>query len=75
MCLAVPVKLETILPGAMGVITIGGVRREVDLSLIDNPAAGDYVLAHAGFAIEKVQADEAEKTLAILREMVGDEQG
>jgi hydrogenase expression/formation protein HypC len=55
--------------GGQGVAEAGGVRREVGLQLIDNLKTGDYVLVHAGFAIQKVDEDEALKTLELFREL------
>ena len=70
MCLAVPVRLETI-DGDTGLVSLSGVKREVDISLIEGVKAGDYVLVHAGFAIEKLDREEAETNLDMLREMLG----
>jgi hydrogenase expression/formation protein HypC len=55
--------------GDRGVADVGGVRREIGLQLIEDPCAGDYVLVHAGFAIQKVDEAEAQKTLALFREL------
>ena len=54
MCLAVPMMLETLTNKDAGMAALGGSRHEVDLSLIDNPQPGDYLIVHAGFAIEKL---------------------
>jgi len=70
MCLAVPMKVVEI-RGDMGVAELGGVRREVGLMLLDEVQVGDYVLVHAGFAIEKVDPEEAERTLKMLSEISG----
>jgi hydrogenase expression/formation protein HypC len=48
---------------------IDGVRRNASLMMLDSVEVGDYVLIHAGFAIEKLDLEEAEKTLEIFREM------
>jgi len=45
------------------------VRKEVDVSLVDGVQAGDYVILHVGFAINRLDEAEAQKTLAMLREM------
>lgn len=55
--------------GAEGVVTAGGLRRKVNLSFMSGLKTGDYVLVHAGFAIEKVNEKEAHKTLCILRQI------
>ena len=70
MCLAVPVRIETLTGPASGVVPLSGVSRAVDLSLIDNPQPGDFVLMHAGFAIERVDEAEAQRTLTLFREML-----
>ena len=46
-----------------------GIERDVDLSLVDKPQIGDYVIIHAGFAIEKFNTEEAEKQLELFREL------
>ncbi len=68
MCLAVPAEVVELLEDGLALIEIGGVRKEVSLMLVDGVEAGDFVLVHAGFAIEKVDPEEARKTLEILEE-------
>jgi len=70
MCLAIPVKLMEIPGLGRGIVDSGGVSKEVDISLLEAPAPGDFVLVHAGFAIEKIDAEEAERTLGMFREMM-----
>ncbi len=73
MCLAIPGKiLEIVKEGATdrkGRVSFGGVVKEVNLSFVPDTKPGDYVLVHVGFALSKVDEAEAEKTLAILKEM------
>ena len=69
MCLAVPMQVSEILDGT-AICEVDGVRREASLMMIDGVAVGDYVLIHAGFAIEKIDPVEAEKTLDIFREIL-----
>lgn len=73
MCLAIPGKiLEIVKEGATdrkGRVSFGGVVKEVNLSFVPDTKPGDYVLVHVGFALSKVDEEEAEKTLEILREM------
>lgn len=64
MCLAVPAKIVE-LKGATATISVEGALREVDVSLIDEPRLGDYVLVHAGFAIHKWERSEVEELEAI----------
>lgn len=64
MCLAVPGRVVT-LNGTTATISVGGALREVDVSLIEEPRLGDYVLVHAGFAIHKWEQDEVDQLTAI----------
>jgi len=68
MCLAIPSKIVKIKDN-MGVIDVEGVQKEVSLLLIEDPRIGDYVIVHAGFAIQKIDEAEANESLKILREM------
>jgi len=53
-----------------GVLNLDGITHEVDLSLIENPAVGDYVIVHAGFAIERLDREEAETRLQLFQELI-----
>ena len=68
MCLAVPGRIVS-LEGMKAVVAVGGATREASVMLLDGAGPGDWVLLHAGFAIEKLDPDEAEKTLALFREL------
>ena len=70
MCWAVPARLIE-MDGELGKVELGGTVREVGLQLMEGLAMGDYVLVHAGFAIQKVDRDEAEATLALLNDVFG----
>jgi len=74
MCLAIPAIVIELDEPNLAVIEIGGVRKQVSLMLVDDVAVGDYVLVHAGFAIEKVDEDEANKTMDLLQELARLEQ-
>ena len=67
MCLGVPMQVKTI-ENEVAVCEIDGVQREASLMMIDDIQVGDYVLIHAGFAIERIDEDEAQLTLQALRE-------
>ena len=69
MCLGIPMKVVKI-EGALGVVAAGGLRRKINLSFMSGLKTGDYVLVHAGFAIEKVNEKEARKTLKMLRDVL-----
>ncbi len=68
MCLGIPMKLVHI-DGDKGIVDSGGLRKSVNMSLMKSVRIGDYVLIHAGFAIEKIKTKEAEKTLRALRDI------
>ena len=68
MCLAVPMRLIE-KRDTRGTAEAGGVRREVSLELLDDVSPGDYVIVHAGFAIQKLDEQAARDTLALLDEM------
>lgn len=68
MCVAIPMKVIEI-HGDRGIVEAGRMQREVGLHLLENIKIGDYVLVHAGFAIQKVDEKEAQETLALLNEM------
>lgn len=70
MCLAVPAKVLEI-ENAVGRVEISGVSREVSMMLLPEAKAGDYVLVHAGFAMQIVDEKDAEETNALLAEMNG----
>ena len=78
MCLAIPSKIIEIDNNGMAVIDVAGVKGEVSLLLIEDPKVGEYVIVHAGFAIQKLDEKEAAESLKILREVVnlaGDNDG
>ena len=73
MCVAFPGKVVEIKENNMAIVEISGVRREVNLGLLDNVNVGDYVISHVGFAIHKVDKKEAEESLKILDELLKEE--
>lgn len=70
MCLAIPMKIIRI-DGDTGFVKSGGLERKANLSLVKGPRVGEYILIHAGFAIEKVKEKEAKETLEIYRRIQG----
>jgi hydrogenase expression/formation protein HypC len=64
MCLAIPAKIVE-LNGTTATISVDGALREVDVSLVEEPRLGDYVLIHAGFAIHKWDESEVKELEAI----------
>jgi hydrogenase expression/formation protein HypC len=69
MCLAIPARVEQITDGETAIVDFGGVRKQISLALVDDVAIGDYVIVHVGFALQKLDVDEAESTLALFAEM------
>jgi hydrogenase expression/formation protein HypC len=68
MCLAIPVRIVEILPEEMAKVSLDGVVKTVSTALIEDPAVGDYVVLHVGYALAKIDADEAQRTLELLRQ-------
>ena len=69
MCLAIPAKIEAIGENETAVVDFGGVRKEISLALVDDVAVGDYVIVHVGFALHKLDQEEARQTLALFAEI------
>ena len=68
MCLSIPAKILSI-DGDQAKVSVRGAEYSAGLQMIDDPEVGDYVLLHAGFAIQKISNEEAKETLKLLREM------
>ena len=68
MCLAVPGRILS-LEHPTALVDFGGVTRAVMTLLLDGLAVGDYVLVHAGFAIQRLEASEASEVLALLEQI------
>ena len=69
MCLAIPARIEQLIADDSAIINLGGMRKEVSLALVENIAVGDYVIVHAGYALQKLDQEEAAHTLAMFAEM------
>lgn len=69
MCLAVPARVVRHPAGGRCVVDLGGVEKEVSTALVEAVALGDYLVVHVGYALAKLDVDEAEATLALLREL------
>ena len=69
MCLAIPAKVVKLRDDGLADIELEGVVKEVSLDLIDGVGVGDYVIVHVGYALAKLDPEEAEKTLALFAEM------
>lgn len=68
MCLAIPVKIVELLEEGMARVTMEGVSKVVSVALVEDLEVGDYVILHVGYALSRISSEEAERTLALLRE-------
>jgi hydrogenase expression/formation protein HypC len=68
MCLSIPAKVVRI-QGEMADVSVGGAMFKAGLQMVENIRIGDYILLHAGFAIQKISEKEALETLNLLKEM------
>jgi hydrogenase expression/formation protein HypC len=69
MCLALPAEVVTLdREKDTAVVALGGVKKEISVALLDELAVGDFVLVHVGFALHKVSPEEADRTLAMIKE-------
>jgi hydrogenase expression/formation protein HypC len=65
MCLAIPVRVVAMPNENTALIDLGGVQKEISLELVDGVEVGDYVILHVGYALARLDAVEAERTLAL----------
>ncbi|EXI73336.1 MAG TPA: HypC/HybG/HupF family hydrogenase formation chaperone [Candidatus Accumulibacter phosphatis] len=69
MCLALPCRIVELLPGEQAMVDVAGVGRQISLALVEEVAVGDYVIVHVGYALTRLDADEAQRTLALFAEL------
>jgi hydrogenase expression/formation protein HypC len=69
MCLAIPARVVELSGNDMAIVDLGGVRKDISLAMVEDVAVDDYVIVHVGFALNKLNQEEAEKTLALFAEM------
>ena len=69
MCLAIPVQVTEVLPDDMARVTLDGVSKVISTALIDDVQVGDYLVLHVGYALARIDPEEAEHTLALIRDM------
>jgi hydrogenase expression/formation protein HypC len=65
MCLAIPARVVALPEPDTALIDVGGVRKRISLALVDGVGPGDYVIVHVGYALTRLDPDEAERTLAL----------
>ena len=68
MCLAIPIRVDALLPDDRARVTLGGVSKVVSIALLEGVRVGDYVLVHVGYALSRLDPEEAERTMALMRE-------
>ncbi len=71
MCLAIPACVEQLVAKDSAIVNLGGVRKEISLALVEDVAVGDYVIVHVGFALQKLDPEEAAQTLALFAQIGG----
>ena len=69
MCLAIPAKVVQKLENDQALVEVGGVHNQISLMLVEDVTVGDYVIVHVGFAIARLNANEAAKSLALFDEI------
>lgn len=72
MCLALPVLVVEVGRGPASdwaLVDLGGVKKEISLALLDDVNVGDYVILHAGYALSRLDPEEAQRTLDLFSEM------
>ncbi len=69
MCLAIPAEVTELLGDNMARVTIDGVGKVISVALIEDLKLGDYVIIHVGYALTKIDPEEAQRTLALLAEI------
>jgi hydrogenase expression/formation protein HypC len=69
MCLAIPARVIELHGNDMATVDLSGVQKRISLALVDDVAVGDYVIVHVGFALSRLDREEAEATLALFAEI------
>ena len=73
MCLAIPARVVELLPNLRAVVDLGGVRKDVSIDLVDDAQVNDYVIIHVGYALGKIDPEEAQRTLDLFAELSASE--
>jgi hydrogenase expression/formation protein HypC len=68
MCLAIPARVVELLPDNMARVSLDGVLKTTSLAFVEDVGVGDYIVLHVGYALAKIDEDEAQRTLALLQE-------
>lgn len=70
MCLAMPAQITKMLGNQRALVNLGGIEKEISTSLLEDIAEGDYVILHVGYALTRLDEQEAQKTLLLFAEMM-----
>jgi len=65
MCLAIPVRVVELTGGDSAIVDLDGVRKKISLALVDGVSVGDYVILHVGYALARLDPEEAQRTLEL----------
>lgn len=71
MCLAMPAEVIELLPDLHALVNLGGVTKVISLALVENIKPGDFVIIHVGYALTRLDEEEAQKTLQLFKSMLG----
>ena len=72
MCLAIPVRVVELVGDDEAIVDLDGIRKQISLALVDGVTVGDYVILHVGYALSKLDPEEAARTLALLASAQGE---
>ncbi|MDP2173032.1 MAG: HypC/HybG/HupF family hydrogenase formation chaperone [Candidatus Cloacimonadaceae bacterium] len=73
MCLAIPGRVVRRTDNNMGLVDLGGVTKEISLIFLPDVVAGDWIILHTGFALERISEEDAMETISLLQEAFGQE--
>lgn len=73
MCLGVPALVVEILENERAIVDMGGVRKPISTALLDEVAMGDYVIVHVGFALSRINPEEAKETIRLMSQQAANE--
>lgn len=69
MCLAIPCRVVELRDDEEAVVEVGGIRKQISLALVEDVVPGDYVIVHVGYALTRLDPEEAARTLATFAEL------
>jgi hydrogenase expression/formation protein HypC len=69
MCLAVPARVTQLIEPDQAEVDLGGVKNQISVALIEDVRVGDFVIVHVGFAISRLDVEEAERSIELFRQI------